>query len=119
MLATSFKSFGRALAPAMTLNRMYHWVPRIISGESQMFGSPCRATMATTTTGKSTLAGKAARNWAIGCTRSVQTGRRPIQTPIGTQIRLAMAISTSTRIRVKAPRPKAVSTSCSDRAALT
>ena len=49
----------------------------------------------TTAIGNSTLAGKAARNCATGCTRSAQAGRRPIQTPIGTQIRLASAISTS------------------------
>ena len=36
-----------ALAPAMTLKRMYHWVPSTMSGESQMFGSPWIATMAT------------------------------------------------------------------------
>jgi hypothetical protein len=37
LLAASFRSVGKALAPAMTLNRMYHWVPRIISGLSQIF----------------------------------------------------------------------------------
>ncbi len=81
----------------MTLNRMYHWVPRIISGDSQMFGSRPPATMAITAKGKSTLAGKAARNWATGWMRCDQAGRSPIHTPIGTQIRLAMAISTRTR----------------------
>ena len=30
---------GNAAAPATTLNRMYHWVPRIISGVSQMSAS--------------------------------------------------------------------------------
>ena len=39
--------------------------------------------------GNSRLAGNAARNCATGCARRAQTGRRPSQTPIGTQIRLA------------------------------
>ena len=46
------------------------------------------------------LAGKAARNCASGCTRSAMRGRRPIHTPIGTQIRVASAISTTTRSSV-------------------
>ena len=46
--------------------------------------------MATTAMGNSTLAGNAARNCANGCTASATRGRKPIQTPIGTQIRLAM-----------------------------
>ena len=50
----------------MTLNRMYHWVPRIISGESQMSGAAWKRTMAATTRGKNRLDGKAAMNWAIG-----------------------------------------------------
>ena len=36
----------------MTLNRMYHWVPRMISGESQMFGFSRQATIAITANGK-------------------------------------------------------------------
>ena len=38
LLETSFRSPGNAAAPATTLNKMYHWVPRIISGVSQMSG---------------------------------------------------------------------------------
>ena len=68
---TARSSAGIADAPAMTLNKMYHCVPRIISGLSQIFGSSCQATMPETTIGNSTLAGKAARNWAIGCTTTV------------------------------------------------
>ena len=41
--AASRRSVGKALAPAMTLNRMYHWVPSTISGDSQMSGSSCKA----------------------------------------------------------------------------
>ena len=72
--------------------------------------------MHSTNGGNSRLAGKAARNCAIGCARRAQTGRRPSQTPIGTQIRLAMIISTTTRSSVIIPRPTAVQTSLSDSA---
>ncbi len=82
---------------------MYHWVPSTISGESQMLGSAWVAAISTTTKGKSTLAGKAARNWAIGCRRSAQAGLSPIQTPIGTQMTVVSAISTTTRARVARP----------------
>ena len=36
----------------MTLNRMYHWVPRTISGDSQMSGLSCKATISETDDGK-------------------------------------------------------------------
>ena len=39
----------------------------------------------------------------MGWARRAQTGRRPSQTPIGTQTRVANAISTTTRIRVNEP----------------
>ena len=64
-------------------------------------------TMTTTANGKSRLAGKAARNCASGCTISATAGRRPIQTPIGTQMTLASAISTTTRSSVMEAEPKA------------
>ena len=92
----------------MTLNRMYHCVPSTISGLSQMFGLSCHETIATTAIGNSTLAGNAARNCASGCTRSAAHGRSPIQTPIGTQITLAMAISTMTRASVRTAEPERV-----------
>ena len=66
-----------AEAPAMTLNRMYHWVPRIISGDSQMSGLRSKITIIDTTSGNRMLAGKAARNWATGCTMRVRRGRSP------------------------------------------
>jgi hypothetical protein len=45
LVAASRKSLGNALAPAMTLNRMYHWVPRIMSGTSQILGARPKRTM--------------------------------------------------------------------------
>ena len=64
--------------------------------------------MAETTIGNSRFAGKAARNCATGCTRLAARGRVPTQTPIGTQMQLAMAISTTTRLRVARPSRKVV-----------
>ncbi len=84
---------------------MYHWVPRIISGESQMSGARWNRTMSRAAMGKNRLFGNAAMNWAMGWIASASLGRRPTVTPIGTHIRLASAISTSTRSRVRPPRP--------------
>jgi hypothetical protein len=61
--------------------------------------------MATTTMGKNRLLGKAAMNWATGCTTSAHLAFSPTTTPIGTQIRLASTIRTRTRTRVRPPRP--------------
>ncbi len=109
--ATSLRSVGMAEAPAITLNRMYHWVPRIISGLVQIFTLRWNFRMPTTATGHTRLTGKAARNWATGCTIWATRGRSPIQTPIGTQTSEARAISTRTRTAVTAALPNTSSTS--------
>ncbi len=62
--------------------------------------------MTDTTIGNSRLAGKAARNCATGCTITAALGRVPTQTPIGTQMTLAIAISTMTRASVARPSKK-------------
>src|SRR3569623_1649918 len=49
------------------------------------------------------LAGKAARNWVIGCIAAAQRGRSPIHTPLGSQLTLAAAVRITTRRRVKTP----------------
>ena len=103
MLATSFSSVGNAVVPEMTLNRMYHWVPRIISGDSQISGLSSNLRISTTTAGNTRFAGNAARNCTTGCTRSASCGLRPIHTPTGTQISEAMTISTMMRSAVNAP----------------
>ena len=100
LLAASRNSAGSAMAPPITLNRMYHCVPRIISGLSQISVLSRKCRISTTATGKNRLAGKAARNCTIGWARSAMRGRSPIHTPIGTQISEAIAISTSTRSAV-------------------
>ena len=50
----------------MTLKTMYHCVPKMMRGLSQMSGLSRKRTMAMTAIGNRTLAGKAARNWATG-----------------------------------------------------
>src|ERR1700686_1364289 len=95
----------------MTLNRMYHCVPRIISGLTHISTLRWNATMSETTTGKNRLAGNAARNCTTGWTRRASRGRKPIQTPTGTQTSAARAISTTTRSRVKKPSTTTCSTS--------
>ena len=87
----------------MTLNRMYHWVPRIISGLVQISTLRSKRTISSTATGNIRLAGKAARNWAIHWTFCATSGRGPIHTPIGTQTSEASTISTDTRTVVARP----------------
>src|SRR6202161_4344103 len=109
--AAARSSAGIAMAPATTLNKMYHCVPRIISGLSQIFGLSFSTTITDTATGNSTLAGKAAKNCAMGCTTLANRGRVPTQIPIGTQTRVASAISTIMRDSVASPSSKVVATS--------
>src|ERR1019366_9563678 len=59
--------------------------------------------MTITNTGKKRFAGKAARNCARGCARLAQAGRKPSQTPIGTQTKLASTMRTMTRNNVTRP----------------
>src|SRR5579864_3688707 len=57
VLHTSFKSAGIAVAPAMTLNRMYHWVP-ISRSTSEPIPKPPPARIRTIKIiGKSAVAG--------------------------------------------------------------
>ena len=91
---------GTLDAPAITLNRMYHWVPNTISGDSQMFGFRCQCTISTTTIGNSRLAGKAARNCAAAWSRPDQRGFMPIHTPMGTHTSAASVMRISTRASV-------------------
>src|ERR1700733_2928027 len=62
----SRRSLGNADAPAITLNNIYHCVPRIISGDSQISGLAFQKTISDTTSGNRRLLGKAARNCATG-----------------------------------------------------
>ena len=91
---------GKAAAPPITLNTMYHCVPKMIRKLSQMLVLRLKARIRLTVAPNSRLTGKAARNWAIGWTVSAKRGLRPIHTLIGTQTRLASTMSTKTRTSV-------------------
>ncbi len=80
-------------------------VPSTIRGLSQISALSFQDTMTKNATGKSRLAGNAARNWAIGCTTRVKRGFSPILMPMGSQMMLAMAMSTVTRSKVMKASP--------------
>ena len=105
------RSLGNALAPAMTLNRMYRWVPRIISGDSQMRGRAYSGNN-----------GGKKRKEHVGRERGQKlgdglhgfgnlAGLSPIHARIGTQMRLVSAMRMMTRSIVSRPAPTASMTS--------
>ena len=55
--ATSRNSEGIAIAPAITLNKMYHCVPSSISRTDPAFSPPPRLIRPSNKTGKSAVAG--------------------------------------------------------------
>src|SRR3990167_2761482 len=102
-VAAKQSSFGKLEAPAIILNKIYHCVPKIISGAVQISTFKLNLTITMTTTGKTKLAGKDAKNCAIGCKICVAFGRIPIHTPTGTQTNEHKIIKTITFIAVKSP----------------
>src|SRR5690242_1488561 len=64
--AISRKSVGTDIAPAIVLNRMYHWAPNAISRMLPQFRLILRRRKTTVTTGNTKLAGNEARNCTIG-----------------------------------------------------
>src|SRR4051812_50090459 len=94
------------LVPAMTLNRMYHWMPSTISGDSQMSGLSDQVTITDTTSGNRILAGKAGKKCATGCTIRGRRGGRPTKKPPRGQNSDASAISTQNPPQGMAPPPK-------------
>ena len=73
-----------ALAPAMTLNRMYHCAPSSISATQLIVkGMRSQVTSSTVTSGKSIGAGKLATTCTTGCNRCDQRGLRPMRMPTG------------------------------------
>src|SRR6266403_660312 len=92
VLAASRRSFGMAMAPAMTLNRIYHWVPIAISKMLPQLIPMWAATKKPTTKGKVILTGNEAAIWANGWAKRAISGLEPIQTPIGVQIKVAITV---------------------------
>src|SRR6516164_9258440 len=83
--AASLKSLGNALASAITLNRIYHCVPRIIRELSHIFGASSKCTIRKTATGKSRFAGEGGEELGDCLDSLRQFGRNPTATPIGTR----------------------------------
>src|SRR5205823_5316389 len=86
-----------AMAPAITLKRMYHWVPSSMSKTAARDSPPGRPTSARSNTGKSAVAGMEAITCTTGCKRRDQRGERPMATPTGTV--QATPTSKATRVR--------------------
>src|ERR1700760_1451303 len=81
LAAASRRSLGIAEAPAMTLNRMYHWAPRLISRIPPKFRLIPVLIRARVANGNRKLAGKLASTWTTGWAYRVTLGFIPIQTP--------------------------------------
>ena len=99
---------------SMTLNRMYHCVPRIISGLSQISGLEPVDDNERHHHWKQQVGGKRRQEQRQWLDTLISRGRKPIQTPIGTQIRPASTVRTTTRARVlRRPNRKTCATSAS------
>ncbi len=81
--ATSLRSEGMAMAPAMTLNRTYHWVPSSMRAMEPMPMPPPIRTRASSRMGKRAVAGTEAAIWAMGCATLARRGLKPMATPTG------------------------------------
>ncbi len=71
------------MAPAITLNRMYHCVPSSISKIDPVFNPPPRLTKPSNSTGNSAVAGTDAAICAKGCAIRARRGLKPMATPAG------------------------------------
>src|ERR1017187_672813 len=107
VLQTSFKSAGIAVAPAITLNNMYHCVPRSSKTIEPIPRPPPARISTRRIIGNSAVAGTDAAICAIGCAMADSLGRNPIATPVGTVHRAASSRTASTRKNV-APAPQRI-----------
>src|SRR5579863_10507306 len=98
----SLRSDGTALAPAITLNRMYHWVPSAMSSTLPKFRLSPMSRNTTMANGKMKFAGKLASTCTTGCMYWATRGLKPIHTPTGTQTTEDTATTTATRSSVEA-----------------
>src|SRR2546423_12733285 len=76
---------------------MYHWVPSSISRTAAHESPPGRPTRASSSTGKTAVAGMEAITCTTGCRRRDHFGERPMATPAGTV--QATPISKAARVR--------------------
>ena len=103
----SRRSSGIWLAPAITLNRMYHCVPNAISRILPQLISTLHATNQSVTNGNVKFEGKLASTCTIGCINRETRGFMPIIAPIGTQITEQTSVSSATRRNVTMPNTNA------------
>ena len=92
-----------ALAPAMVLNKMYHWAPTAISTMLPQLSGRWMARKMMIRNGKSRLAGKLARIWTMGWNTRDSRGFSPIVAPIGTQMTVETATTSATLKKVIRP----------------
>ena len=81
--AASRSSVGMAMAPAITLNRMYHCVPSSMRTMDPTPNPPPSRTRPNSTTGNSAVAGTEAAICASGCATFASRGLKPMATPAG------------------------------------
>src|SRR5215469_14867355 len=92
--AASFRSVGIAIAPAITLKRMYHCVPSSISAMAASSTPPRKRINTSRSTGNNAVAGIDAANCTSGCISRAKRGLKPMATPTGT-VQSAPIISAS------------------------
>ena len=85
------------MAPAMTLKRMYHWVPSNINAMEPTPRPPPMRIRPSIKTGKSAVAGTEATTWVMGWRYLASLGLKPMVTPAGIVHRAAMAMDVLTR----------------------
>src|SRR6476620_3024850 len=89
LAAASRRSLGIALAPAITLNRMYHCAPSDINRMPPLLRLPPVASKDTVTRGNKELAGNDASRCTTGGAGGDTLGFNPIHAPKGTQRKVA------------------------------
>lgn len=95
-----FRSLGIAVAPAITLNKRYHWVPISISNTADRLRPPGKPSITNKTIGKSAVAGTEAVICTTGCSQAARRGLLPMTTPRGTVQTRAIIRAASTRSSV-------------------
>src|SRR3984885_5361361 len=100
MSATSRNSEGIAMAPAITLNRMYHCVPSSINRIEPVLSPPPRLINPSSKTGKRAVAGTEAATCAMGWAIRARRGLKPMATPAGIVHADAITSAATTRKNV-------------------
>ena len=102
----SFRSVGIAIAPAMTLNRMYHCVPSSSSTIEPMPSPPPTRISTSSTIGKQRRRRNGRRNLRQRLRDAGQPGMKPMATPTGIVQSAADEQRTHSRAGRSRPRPR-------------